>query len=168
MQYREEQGEDAPAPDDLPTRAWLDKLLPPAVTWPRTRLRRPGLERLARRGGEIGGIARSVLQLQAITATAHRQQIKSEFSFDSSDDNGFLAASFAAALRWNTRDPMFRAYDDYTNERHNDAGAENAFGWFVMDSAKDLPALLKELEGYFRVARAVEQLIPLVSTRMRE
>jgi PRTRC genetic system protein F len=163
-QYREERDEPmAAAPDDMPTRAWLDKVLPPAVTMPRTRLGRQALERLARRGGELGAVARNVLELQQLSVTAHRR--KSEFSFESSDDEGFLAASFAATLRWNARDPMFRAYDDHTNEAANNAGVEEAYGWFVMDSAKELPALLKEIERYFQLARAVEKLIPLVSTR---
>ena len=166
-EYREEAGKpDAPAPDDMPTRAKFDKALPPEVVHPRTKLRRSDLERLARRHTDAGAIARGVLELTDLCAATHRGK-KHEVDFRSCDDNGYLAASFAAALRWNARDPMFRVFDDYTNQHYEGEGCEALFGWYEMDNAKDLPRLLPQIEAQIRIAAAIERLLPLVATRHR-
>lgn len=164
-EYRSEVGNPkAGAPEEMITRAWFDKALPPAVCRPRAhRANSKTLQRFARRGGEVGEIARRVIKLEAECAASHRH--KSAFEFESQDDNGFQAIGYSACLRWNSADPMLRIYDDYVNEAHQCEGVESAYGWFVMDAAADLPKLLAELEHYFRVLRKAERLIPFIATR---
>lgn len=155
----------AQPPDDLPTRAWFDRVLPPAVTRPANRLKGADLQRVARRRGLAGQIARQVIELQDECAASHRR--RSKFTIESQDEDGLQGLAFAATLRWNTRDPMLRLFDDYANMAAECGGAESVFGWFVLDKASDLPRLLAELEHYFRIVRKIEQLIPLIARRWR-
>lgn len=156
----------AKAPDDMPTRAWFNKMLPPEVCRPSSRqLTGKRLARVAHRRSDLGEIARQVIDLAQECRASHRR--KSEFTFTSQDDNGFQGVGYSACLRWNTSDPMLRIYDDYTNEAANCEGVDDVFGWFVMDAADDMPALLAELEHYFRIVRKIERLIPLIATRYR-
>lgn len=170
-EYRSEEGEDAPAPDDMPTRAWLDKLLPPMVTMPRSSLERSGLERLARRQSDAGEIARLVLAIQAACSAAHRREKqerrrrKNRIEFASQDEGGFTALGFAAALCWNARDPMFRIFDDCANSKADGEGCNESYGWFVGTGGHRLPEILAELDHCFAIARLIDRLLPLIATR---
>lgn len=165
-EYREEvSNPKEPPPDDMPTRAWFDKVLPRCVTRPHSRLKRAGLERHGRRRDDVGEIARRVLELDAVCKAAQRR--KSAFEFQHSDDNGFCAVGFSACLRWNAQDPMLQIYDDHANAQANGEGCEDVYGWFAMDNARELPKLLAELEHYFAIVRRIEGLVPLVATRYR-
>lgn len=155
-----EDEEDAP---DVPTRAWFDQVLPRCATHAHG-IARARLEHYAHRRDDAGKAARLVAELQADARAADRRKDDFDFDFESQDDGGFRALGLAATLRWNARDPMLRLFDDYA-EQASSEGADDALGWFTLESAADLPKLLAQLERMFATARRIERLIQLVATR---
>ncbi len=173
-EYRGMEGEDAPVPDEMVTRAQIDKALPPAVTMPRSQLKERDLHRCARTGrhGDNFDIARLVLAINAACKAAHRRdkeaaRRKVNLDLQSQDENGFCAVGFACCLRWNQRDPRFRIFDDHGNYLAEDQGTSNEYGWIVGAGARQLPAILDALGHCFAIARLIEDLLPLVATRIR-
>lgn len=161
--YRDEIDKpDAPPPADMITREKFDKALPRAVQRPRSKLSKKDLERLARRANKHGAIARLVLELRTECAASHRR--KNEPAMEYGDDDGMVTCGFAAMLRWKDNDPMTQAFDDYFNEHSQAAGVEESYGWYPAETAAELPGILKALEGRYRIARKVEELIPMIAT----
>lgn len=162
--YREELNKpDAAVPADMITREKFDKALPRAVTRPRSnRLSSKKLKRIAGRTNKHGAIARLVLELRADCAASHRRRNEPEMQFV--DDDGMVTCGFAAMLRWKDNDPMAQAFDDYFNEHSQSSSVEESYGWYSAESADELPGILKALENRYRIARKVEELIPMIAT----
>lgn len=145
-------------------RAWFDKALPPEVSTPRRVLKEADLERIARRPGDAGALARKVLLLQ------HASKGKPRFTLHRGEPDFAEAVGYGAALRWNAKDPMFRAFDDYTNYIYEGGNSDvsEAWGWFVLKGPQELRALLDHLEERFARARIIEEIIMLLATWARE
>jgi PRTRC genetic system protein F len=151
-----------------PTRKWFDKVLPPEVTLYRGVLTLPKLERLAERhwSAEAREIARASVNLWH-TAKGLAKRKKVRFHLHRQEDD-LICVGFGATLRWNARDPMARAFDDYANGWYESHHVEEMYGWIVVDGAGELRAALAHLEASFALARDIEKLIQLIAVRSRE
>lgn len=143
-------------------RALIDKQMPVCASESRRVLKTPALERLERRRGPVGEIARRVLMLQ------HEDRLKRRFELhrQDEDDDQVYALGYAATLRWNARDPMGRIFDDhaqYLFEGSHDVS--HSWGWFVLKEPRQMRALLDELENRLANAVVVEQLLELIAAR---
>jgi PRTRC genetic system protein F len=163
-EWKANEGEEAGEPD-VPTRAWLDKVLPPVVTLPRPNFKRRDLERHARGRGEPAEIARLILAIDAAIKAERRR--KNGFELESQHEMGFQATGFAASVRWNGRDPMFRIFDDYGQISQQEEGCNESYGWLAVEGAGKLPGILVSLERRFAIARLVDELLAMIATKVR-
>ncbi len=145
----------------IPRRAWLDKVLPPEASGARAIVR----ESTLRYQGELG---RQILELREATREAKRRRNKARRFHMHTQLDELWCVGFGATLRWNTRDPIPRIFDDHANGLAESYAVEDAWGWFIVGSPKELQPFLEELERRFALARLVENLIGAIAERSRE
>jgi PRTRC genetic system protein F len=152
--------------NNLVTKARIDRALPPEVTTPKRALKLSDLERLARGRGPGRELAARTLALwHAVTA---RKRQKSKYALHTQEDETW-SLGFAAALRWNARDPMYRIFDDHAQHICESSEAlEEAWGWFVVPSAAELRDFFAHLEERLALARRQEELLEALAERSRE
>jgi PRTRC genetic system protein F len=125
----EEPGTDPEQDHGVPRRTWFDKLLPREATGARKIVRDSTLSW----SGELG---RLILELAAAARAAKRRRTR--FALHTQQDD-LSCLGFGATLRWSTRDPMPRVFDDHAHGLYESSMVEDAWGWMVCGEPKELP-----------------------------
>lgn len=140
----------------VPRRAWFDKALPVEASQARPIVR----ERTLQWQGELG---RQILELRAALKAAKRRR-RGRHDFHTQADEVWCVG-FGATLRWNTKDPIPRVWDDHANGLFESYHVEEQWGWLIAAEPRDLPVLLGEIESRFALARLQEKLILSIAER---
>lgn len=159
-----EEGEAVAGDHGVPLRRDFDAALPKHVQHPRS-APLAKLTAWARRRDRAGDVARATLALRDLLRADRRRAATHELVTE--DENGALMLGYAAALRWNAKDPMYQVFDDFAHDWAQGSGVEAVYGYYEAEDPAELETILQQVERRLEIARATERLLELVADRSR-